>query len=102
MAGFQNKNKVSFGIIFLSLLIFASACTKLPIDQNEDKICDYSDPNKKYVEMSKEICERIRYMCEPGMEPFSDECGCGCQLETESDEEMLDQSLEELDSISDL
>jgi len=156
MAGLQNKNKLIFSLIFLSLLIFVSACTR-PIDQNADKTvckeedrtadvciqlakpvcgynkenqigtysnscyackdqkveywidsqcssssaCDYNDPNKKYIETSKERCELIRFMCEPGSEPFSNECGCGC-VSILDDEEELDKSLEELDSISDI
>ncbi len=154
MAGLQNKSKLIFGIIFLSLLIFVSACTK-PIDvveknycKEEDRLsevctqvakpvcgynsddeqlgtysnscyackeadywvegeclthseCNYDDPNKRYIGKSKEDCSRIRYVCETQSESFQDDCGCGC-ISILGDEEELDKSIEELDSIADI
>lgn len=41
--------------------------------------CSLDDPTKNYVGKSPEQCMLIKYFCAEG-EPFSNECGCGCQL----------------------
>ena len=33
-----------------------------------------------YQTRDTDICMRIKYACEPGMEPFSDDAGCGCKI----------------------
>lgn len=44
-----------------------------------EPVCDYSDPNKNYLGQSPEQCMTIKYFCQQGTVPFSDECGCGCE-----------------------
>lgn len=48
----------------------------------EPKACDLSDPTKRYVGTSKEMCMVIRYTCDfaAGETSFSDDCGCGCTV----------------------
>lgn len=41
--------------------------------------CNYDVPGKRYVGESLDMCARIFFVCEPGEEYFTDECGCGCQ-----------------------
>ncbi len=42
--------------------------------------CDLtSTDTKKYV-ADKEMCARIRFVCEPGFQYFADDCGCGCEV----------------------
>jgi hypothetical protein len=39
-------------------------------------------PNGKdytYISRSPEQCAAIRFVCDPGLEPFFNECGCGCR-----------------------
>jgi hypothetical protein len=43
------------------------------------KGCTSPDPKKKYMGNSPDQCARMRFVCEPGMNYFSDDCGCGCQ-----------------------
>ncbi len=43
------------------------------------KSCDLSDPTKNYIGKSPAECMLIKYFCAEGV-PFSDACGCGCQL----------------------
>ena len=42
--------------------------------------CDYSDPNKTYVAQSPEQCQVVKFACQPGEQPFFDDCGCGCEV----------------------
>ena len=42
--------------------------------------CDYEQEDKNYIGKSQEECSRIKFVCEPSMEYFSDECGCGCRI----------------------
>lgn len=32
-----------------------------------------------YLSRSTETCATIRFTCDPGYEPFFNECGCGCK-----------------------
>lgn len=41
-------------------------------------VCDYTDPNRKYVAQSPEQCQTVKFFCDSGT-PFFDECGCGCE-----------------------
>jgi hypothetical protein len=41
--------------------------------------CDYSDPARKWVAKSREQCTLVKFICEEGLRPFFDECGCGCE-----------------------
>lgn len=36
-------------------------------------------PDRKYISTDPEQCAAIRFRCDPGLVPFSDECGCGCE-----------------------
>ncbi|HLL52138.1 MAG TPA: hypothetical protein VK447_01245 [Myxococcaceae bacterium] len=35
-------------------------------------------PERIYISEDPETCATLRFFCETGFEPFSDECGCGC------------------------
>ncbi|MDX1503031.1 MAG: hypothetical protein R3325_11785 [Thermoanaerobaculia bacterium] len=41
--------------------------------------CDYEKTDRSYVSKDPKVCERIRWLCLEGLQPFSDECGCGCE-----------------------
>ncbi len=41
--------------------------------------CNYDSEIKKYIGKNKEECRAINFLCIQGMEPFIDECGCGCK-----------------------
>jgi hypothetical protein len=41
--------------------------------------CNYEDPARRYVARSPEACQTVRFICEPGLSAFFDECGCGCE-----------------------
>jgi hypothetical protein len=41
-------------------------------------VCNYDDPERKYVGKSRDECARIRFVCQPGWSYFADDCGCGC------------------------
>jgi hypothetical protein len=43
------------------------------------KGCRYGDPSRQWVSRSADQCAAIRFYCEQGT-PFSDRCGCGCDL----------------------
>jgi len=42
--------------------------------------CDYSDPSRRYMGKSLDICSRIKFACAAGESYFSDKCGCGCTV----------------------
>lgn len=45
--------------------------------------CDpANEPQRSYISTDPEVCARIRFFCEVGMEPFFNECGCGCEPAT--------------------
>jgi hypothetical protein len=50
-------------------------CRRLP--------CDYDDPMRRYLGQSTEQCATMRIGCPAGEKPFSDHCGCGCELNCE-------------------
>jgi hypothetical protein len=37
------------------------------------------DPARTYVSRDPAQCATIRFTCEPGLAPFFDDCGCGCE-----------------------
>ena len=39
---------------------------------------DPDDPNVRYISQDPEQCAVIRFFCEEGEVPFTDQCGCGC------------------------
>ena len=41
--------------------------------------CPDTDTHR-YV-AAKDVCKRIRYRCDAGEVPFSDDCGCGCRTD---------------------
>jgi hypothetical protein len=41
--------------------------------------CDYSDPNKDYIEKDPAKCAAILFLCVEGKTPFFGDCGCGCE-----------------------
>ncbi len=41
--------------------------------------CNYLDPNRSFVSKDPAVCKRIRFLCLEGLQPFSDQCGCGCE-----------------------
>jgi len=72
------KNKKLIFIILIGLgviisLVFLS-------DYFNTLSCDYDSETKKYVGKGPRGCVAIRYVCEPGEDYFSDECGCGCEI----------------------
>ncbi len=48
-------------------------------DKQKKKDCNYDDPTRTYVSRDPDQCAAIRFFCEEGMEPFFNECGCGCE-----------------------
>lgn len=36
-------------------------------------------PQYHYISHSPQQCATIRFFCEPGQEPFFNDCGCGCK-----------------------
>lgn len=51
--------------------------------QDVSPACDYDDPARRYVARSPEQCQLVRFTCEPGLAPFFDDCGCGCEQLTD-------------------
>ncbi len=45
--------------------------------------CEYSNASKLYVARTIDECSRIRFTCELSAQAFTDECGCGCIVETD-------------------
>ena len=45
-----------------------------------DFTCDYTNNSKRYIGNSSEVCQRIKFVCNPGEDYFSDACGCGCVI----------------------
>ncbi len=43
-----------------------------------EPLCAHPEPDTLYVG-SPESCLSIFYTCEPGWQPFEDQCGCGCK-----------------------
>src|SRR5688500_9538844 len=39
----------------------------------------HRDRDRIYISRDPDECARIRFFCEPGFQPFSDRCGCGCE-----------------------
>lgn len=37
-------------------------------------------PRRHYVSRDPEQCAAIRFRCDPGYQPFFNDCGCGCEL----------------------
>jgi hypothetical protein len=58
-------------ILLLGSLLLAPACqtSHCPSEKN---------PRVHYVSTDPDECAVIRFYCDPGQEPFSNECGCGC------------------------
>jgi hypothetical protein len=54
-------------------------CAQCP----EEDCPSAEDPNVDYVTQDPELCARIRLICDPGEEPFSGPCGCGCRAPCE-------------------
>jgi hypothetical protein len=44
------------------------------------KSCKYDTQEKNYIGKSADECSKIRYRCDSGDQPFSDACGCGCEV----------------------
>jgi hypothetical protein len=42
-------------------------------------VCDFTDPTVTWVSKDPEECTRIDYRCDPGLQPFTNTCGCGCE-----------------------
>lgn len=96
-------------IIFIFLLIVLVACSKSQTACTEEaklcpdgsyvgrigpncefaecpkSKCDYTNESMKYVAKSIEECAMILIKCEPSYEFFSNECGCGCKLKSDSE-----------------
>ena len=45
----------------------------------KDKTSACDDPTRIYVSKDPEQCATIRFVCDPGMAAFFDDCGCGCE-----------------------
>jgi hypothetical protein len=43
-----------------------------------------NDPNRTYVSRDPQQCQVIKFFCVKGEQPFSDECGCGCEPVTKA------------------
>ncbi len=79
-------------VIALVLLLIIFSIAWLVIDIYEDNIgqkptgpaCSYDDPLKSYL--NKDPNCTINFLCVKDKVPFSDECGCGCQLKVNTNE----------------
>ncbi|AKM84407.1 TPA: hypothetical protein DCZ46_03590 [Candidatus Campbellbacteria bacterium] len=58
------------------------------------------DEDKIYVKNSVEECSVIKYICEEGRKPFSDETGCGCEFIDEKSD--VKDILNDVEDINDL
>ena len=38
-----------------------------------------NNPDRTYVSRDPARCAAIRFICDPGLAPFFDDCGCGCE-----------------------
>ncbi len=38
-----------------------------------------NDPDRDYISRKTSECQVIRFLCADGLQPFSDNCGCGCE-----------------------
>lgn len=72
-----------FCLVFGLLLVFLIGCVDNSVDVVVDDECNYGDEVKKYTGKSEDECARIQFLCEPGHKPFTDECGCGCEVDEE-------------------
>ncbi len=43
------------------------------------RACTGREPGQRYIARDPDQCAVIRYFCEEGYVPFSNDCGCGCQ-----------------------
>ncbi len=50
-----------------------------PVVSEPEDCPDPEAPGVRYVSNDPADCARIRFRCEPGKVPFSNDCGCGCQ-----------------------
>ncbi|MCY1075688.1 hypothetical protein [Archangium lansingense] len=56
-------------------------------DCRQPPACNYNNPRRRYVAKSPEQCAAIRFICQPGFQAFFDDCGCGCELVREQQEQ---------------
>ena len=75
------------GPVFRSVVCGAQDCEALiervsGLDESIDAACNGSNQcpqDAEYINQDPEACALIgAFTCEPGYEPFSNECGCGC------------------------
>jgi Kazal-type serine protease inhibitor domain len=52
-------------------------CVKKTHCDGKSKHC--KDPSRTYVSHDPRQCQVILFLCVEGQQPFSDECGCGCE-----------------------
>ncbi|MDO8481197.1 MAG: hypothetical protein Q7S65_05300 [Nanoarchaeota archaeon] len=57
-------------IVLMGALLLLVACAQ--------KLPETTD-NRSFVSTDLDECSRLKFMCIQGMEPFSDETGCGCK-----------------------
>jgi len=118
MARLQSKIGVAF--IFLFSLLFINACTSVQDDGMKKTYCNVEDRRADVcIQLAKPVCgwdnngevgtySNSCYACKDSKVEYWIEGECEIITEEPSetkemtDEEMLDQSLEELDSIKDL
>lgn len=53
-------------------------CTKMACPPPPPACNPANEPQRNYVG-DRQQCMVIRYTCQPGTRPFSNECGCGCE-----------------------
>ena len=51
-------------------------CVKAPEPPSK---CGGDDPSRRYISRDPEQCAAIRFFCDPGEQPFFNDCGCGCE-----------------------
>lgn len=64
--------RLLMSILVLSLFLFG--CSQMNLDEDV-----FVDNTKTYLSKNTSECASIRFKCDPGMAPFSDETGCGCE-----------------------
>jgi len=58
-------------------------CGGICMEEGEDagtpSQCPGDSPSRRYVSQDPEKCAAIRFFCDPGYQPFFNDCGCGCE-----------------------
>lgn len=82
----KNKKVIILAIVLFILIAGGASAGFMYRDKVSDLLgikggsCNYNNPDKKYSYENGDECARADIVCKEGENIFSDDCGCGCEV----------------------